>query len=157
LLKEEDLVKYRKLMVAVANKVVNNPDDAEDIAQEAALRAWKFRHTYTTDDNVMGWLATIARRLALSFVLKKKNLREDPIDGIRNREPSHITKYEEIEVYLEGLTELEKDIILMVDYMGHEYDTVCKKYNFPIGTVKSKLFRARRKARKLIISKKLLT
>ena len=64
--------RYVDAIYQFAYRYVRDPEEAEDIAQEAFVRAWKNLKTFDTSRNFKTWLFTIAKNAALDFLKKKK-------------------------------------------------------------------------------------
>jgi RNA polymerase sigma factor (sigma-70 family) len=56
---------------AVAARITRDPDDADDVLQDAFLAAWRFRERFDATRDPLPWLATIARRKALTLVASR--------------------------------------------------------------------------------------
>lgn len=136
---------------------------AEDTVQDVALKAIKKRHTFRQGANFRPWIFAILRNtLADHFRRKKKqpvtfSLDDETHDQYVTEEGpeglffDHILD-EEIEKALAALPEEMRIAILLVDVEEFSYQELAQTLNWPLGTVMSRLYRGRRKLRKLLFN-----
>jgi len=134
--------------------LVNDFDAAEDIVQEAFVRAWKGMDSFRPDKAFYPWLATIARNLALNML--KRERKKESLDEleIRGFDPQSVD-LGPLEKLLdeEGQKRLYKAVIALpvnfreVFVLKHfeemTYDQIARRLDIPPGTVDSRLYRAR--------------
>src|SRR5262249_5662115 len=125
--------------------------DAEDIAQEALLRAYRRFDRLRDRQRFRGWLVRIAFRLALDRIRSEK--RRETRETLWSRTKHHASTEEvaassEFQSHLEGaLAELSDKyrLVLLLNAMeGHTLEEVATLLGVPLGTVKSRLFFARK-------------
>jgi RNA polymerase sigma-70 factor (ECF subfamily) len=139
--------------LSCARRYARHPDDAEDIAQEALLRAWRHRETLRHSERFAGWLTTIVRNEAARDASR---IRPEPADATaengehEDERMSQVVMRADLEV---GLRELQRDEQLLLR-MRYEEDltqaAIARSLDLPEGTVKVRLHRARNKLRGLL-------
>lgn len=144
------------LLYRAARRYANSPADAEDIAQEALLRA--FRGVDRFDGrHPRAWLATIVRNTAISRSGRRAELVGDAYDRALTRRHDASNNPEVavlddtlcplLETALDDLPASHRDVIDAVDVLGLSYQETATALSIPIGTVMSRLRRGRRRLR----------
>jgi RNA polymerase sigma-70 factor (ECF subfamily) len=136
-------------------KLTKNREDAKDLMQETAMRAYRHRDKFTMGTNFKSWCSTIMRNTFINQYRKKKLRRNvnEPIESflfavenknvIPNRGEMNIRMKEYKEIFNE-IGEIYSVPFLMF-YRGYEYKEIAEYLEIPIGTVKSRIFLARKK------------
>jgi RNA polymerase sigma-70 factor (ECF subfamily) len=152
---ESHLAECGPLAFRVARGVLRNTADAEDVAQEALLRAYRrFRHLRERD-RFRAWLVRIAFRLALDRMrtAKRREMRETMWARPERRAPVASAEdlavrsqfEEQLERAMDELPEKLRLVLLLSAMQSHTLEEVASMLGVPIGTVKSRLFVARKK------------
>ncbi len=148
------------LLHAFAFNLTKNRDDAQDLYQETAFRAIKNREKFTPGTNFKAWLMTIMKNIFINDYRKriKRNTIMDATDNnyfinsgsrtVVNRGGSNIL-IEELTNMIEELEDGFKVPFLM-HYQGYKYHEIADKMELPLGTVKSRIFFARKELKKKI-------
>jgi RNA polymerase sigma-70 factor (ECF subfamily) len=149
----------QKKLIPVAYRLTNNVEDAKDLVQETALRAFNNKEKFTSGTNFQAWVITIMRNTFINFYRKKKN---------RNTccEPTGsyvFEKEDQANTNLANSNMIMKELLGMIAgmsdtysvpfsmfYEGYKYEEIAAHLELPIGTVKSRIFFARRKLRETI-------
>jgi RNA polymerase sigma-70 factor (ECF subfamily) len=153
---EQLLADCPKLAYRVALGVLHNPAEAEDVAQEAMLRAYRNFHRLRERERFRGWLVRTAFRLALDRIRAKTRRERHEHDATRaalnaQREASveNLVASREFERQvaqaLDALPEKLRIVMLLAAIEGYNTREVAKLAGLPEGTVKSRLFLARKK------------
>jgi RNA polymerase sigma-70 factor (ECF subfamily) len=144
--------------------LTRNHAEAEDLVQETYVRALPAMGRLRADSNTKGWLFTILRNIWLNQLRKWRNgpqmIEMEGDDGVANSivEPSkdshdlYVSKLEAEQVR-EAIQELPTDfreIILLREYEDLSYQEIASVLDCPVGTVMSRLGRARAKLRVLL-------
>jgi RNA polymerase sigma-70 factor (ECF subfamily) len=151
---EERLAECGALAFRVALVVVRNTGDAEDVSQEAAMRAYRQFKSLRDRSSFRAWLVRITFRLALDHCKsgKRREKRETfwarpertPIPpnaedlAVANQFQSRLDRA------LDDLPEKHRFVLLLSAIEGHSIEEVAGLLRIPIGTVKSRLFFARK-------------
>src|SRR5260221_13479117 len=152
---EARLAECGPLAFRVARGVLRNDADAEDVAQEALLRAYRRLDRLRDARRFRGWLVRIVFRLALDRArsAKRRELRETEWAQPARR-PAPATAEElaassEFQAHfdraLDALPDKLRLVLLLAAMEGHTLEEVAAMLGLPIGTVKSRLFAGRKK------------
>jgi RNA polymerase sigma-70 factor, ECF subfamily len=152
---EERLAECGPLAFRVARGVLRNTADAEDVAQEALLRAYRSFERLRDRNRFRGWLVRISFRLALDRLRSAK--RREQRDALWSQ-PAHLpppATAEDIaasnqfqghlERALEELPEKLRLVLLLSAMDGYTIEEIAGMIGVPLGTVKSRIFIARKK------------
>lgn len=137
---------YRRLVVQLYG-VVGNAGEAEDLVQEAFVRAYAAGPRFARVDNPEAWLRTIAVNLHRSRWRKVRNfarIRDRITD--RTTSPPDLPGIEEHLVVVEALRRLPEEmrVVLTLHYLAdRQVHQIAEELGIPEGTVKSRLYRAR--------------
>ena len=151
---EGRLAECGPLAYRVARGVLRNSADAEDVAQEALLRAYRRFDRLRDRNRFRAWLVRIAFRLALDRLRsgKRRELR-DTLWSQPERQPRAATAEDlaassEFQAHLEeALAELPEKlrlVLLLAAMEGHTIEEIAALVGIPVGTVKSRIFLARK-------------
>jgi RNA polymerase sigma-70 factor (ECF subfamily) len=148
---EERLRECGPLAYRVARGVLRNSADAEDVAQEALLRAYRRFERLRDRGRFRAWLVRIAFRLAIDRTRssKRREVRETLWSQAAPRASTEdIAATSEFQAHLERamdeLPEKQRLVLLLAAMEGHTLDEVAAMLGLPVGTVKSRLFFARK-------------
>lgn len=136
----------------MAYRYASNPSEAEDIAQDALLRAWRRRSTLRDSERRNQWLATIVRNEAFR---QHARVRPDPTAKIEFREGAEdeqvlaAVELADLHAALEGLNERDRRLLEMKYEEDLTQAMIARRLGIPEGTVKVRLHRARNKLRLL--------
>lgn len=135
---------------------------AEDLVQETYLRAFRGRHTYHADGHMRRWLFTICKHAFLRGRERARHelvsLDADPTEETMSAVRLHqrLVVSGEVDVVdrvdlgpaiaaaVAGLTADFRVVFVLVDWEGYGYAEAAEVLGIPVGTVRSRLFRARR-------------
>ena len=146
-------------LIPVAYRLTNNLEDAKDLVQETALRAFNNKEKFTSGTNFQAWVITIMRNTFINFYRKKKNRNtcceptgsyvfEKEEQAAVNQAGSNIIMGELLDM-IDGMTDTYS-VPFSMFYEGYKYEEIASYLDLPIGTVKSRIFFARRKLREAI-------
>jgi RNA polymerase sigma-70 factor (ECF subfamily) len=131
-----------------AVSLTRNRADADDLIQETLLRAALKLHLWRPGSNIVAWLIVMMRRLHLSkFVSGKRNQTEMvPIEGWDLPAPANQTEaieVREVEERWPSLSRSHREVLHLVAINGASYEEAAERLHVPIGTIRSRLARAR--------------
>lgn len=151
----QNFTQFQTLLLAFAFRLTRDEDDAQDLLQETAYKAFKYRSLYQPKTNLRAWLMTIMRNTFINNYRQKKRRQtlNDNTDNeylinsghftVKNQGEVSVT-IEEIQEIVDALEDWLKVPFLM-HYQGYKYDEIAETLDIPLGTVKSRIFFARKK------------
>ena len=145
----DDLIdKWARPLWTFVRRLVNNDDTANEIMQDVWVRVIRGIPRLRDGSKLRGWLYGIARR-ALMDRLREQYARtpsaETDVDELASEPPLYGTEdLQALEVALERLPLLEREAVTLFYLQELSLSDIAETLTVPIGTVKSRLFRARR-------------
>ncbi|MEK7154405.1 MAG: RNA polymerase sigma factor [Patescibacteria group bacterium] len=151
----EDLVnEHQREIIGFHYRFVGNLADAEDLAQETFIKAYKKIHTLKDHKKAKSWLYSIARNTVIDFFRKNKNkeiaLSDALLESVAKTTAteyqekaisSEITK--ELDRCIDRLVKEDRAIVRLLYYEGFSYKEIAGLLNINENTLKSRLHRAR--------------
>ena len=138
-------------MYRVAVAIVRDAAMAEDVVQEAVLRAWDNLDTFRGEGPVRNWLLRITHNVAVSELRRSREqpwdprrLPEQPVAGPERRLVA-VSELEEVGRALESLDELSRSILALRVNEELSYQEIADTLGISLGQVKIRLLRTRRK------------
>lgn len=157
--------RYQKLVYTLALRMVSAPADAEDVAQEAFLAAWKGLPRFRMDAKFSTWLYRLTVNAATDLLRRRQ--KEQTHQSLEDEEqpvqvpddapgPEEQAQAAERRAILQraiaSLTENHRKILLLREVNGLDYQEIGEVLELTPGTVKSRLARARRELRDKLLS-----
>jgi RNA polymerase sigma-70 factor (ECF subfamily) len=154
------VVRYNGRLYNFIYRFVGDRETAEDIVQETFLRAFRKRKEYRAIANFSTWLFTIAGNLAKSELRRRKRWRLFSIDRAEETDtgmdlpdvsalPDRVAESSLADVQIQqaiaSLPDNYRQVILLRDVQGMSYQEISEIVDCPVGTVKSRVNRARLK------------
>lgn len=160
----DDLVTpHEKRIYALCLRMSGNREDALDCAQEAMLRIWRSVGSYRKQSSFSTWIYRIATNTCLDMLRKRKVRPSVSLDALTEAGfiPPDATADPHIkaeasarqQALLDGIAALQPDMraaLVLRDVQGFSYEEVAAILDTPIGTVKSRINRAREKLRTIL-------
>lgn len=157
---EKELFPHMEALKTFAFHLTYNEDDADDLVQETYLKAHKFIENYDSGTNAKAWLFKILKNAYINEYRKKvrrpTKVDLDDLVSIREgEEPNRATYHDlrqeifdntlgdEVTMAMNSLPVEFRTVILLCDIENFTYEEIAKITELPIGTVRSRLFRAR--------------
>ena len=155
---------HEKKVYGLALRMCGNPEDAADAAQEAFLAAWRALPGFRGESGFSTWLYRLTSNAAIDHLRRVKRQRgEVSLDGggpgldAVDDAPSPQAQAEETELreaVAEGLSMLSEDhrqALLLRELRGLSYEEIASELRVDLGTVKSRISRARGSLRKILV------
>ncbi|MEU8136547.1 ECF RNA polymerase sigma factor SigK [Streptodolium elevatio] len=147
---EEVYVRVSPVVLGVVLRVVRDPAQSEEVAQEVLVEIWRTASRYDPErGSANAWVCTMAHRRAVDRVRSAQSAADrEERAGRRDGSPAYDAVAEEVETRLEreqvrrclaSLTELQRESITLAYYGGYTYREVAELLDVPLGTVKTRL------------------
>jgi RNA polymerase sigma-70 factor (ECF subfamily) len=145
--------------------MVDQADDAEDVVQEAFLNAYQSLNSFKGDSEFFTWLYRIAFNAAITLRRTRKAVlsiegdsegksASEPIDPSEYSRPSEaverIDEDAQLLAAMQRLSPEHRSVLVLKDLEGQKYEDIAVILDVPIGTVRSRLHRARLELRDLL-------
>ena len=146
---DNQLISEMEKLKKFAMRLTRNEADADDLLQNTVLRAYEKKHLFEKDSNVFSWTSKIMYNLFVSDYRRKVKFESqydpEPIlekaEVVANQNDKIMVS--EVGEAMNRLTQDHRDILLMVCVQGMKYEETAEALNIPVGTVRSRLSRAR--------------
>jgi len=148
--------KYQIRIINTCFKYTKNLVDAEDVAQEVFLRAYDNLNNFKFDSKFYSWLYRIAVNTSLNYINSKEKRKEketisdESCLNNSNRSSDSPSDYyqmmeliDKVEPLFDNLPDDLKKLLELYEIYDYSYEEISKKLSVPIGTVRSRLHRAR--------------
>ncbi len=140
--------RHRNRLVRTATNLLRDRHEAEDVSQEAFLKAFRELHRLRDDRAFSGYLYRICVRLCMDR-LRLKRAEPSEFDSVQNHEGGAIENRVVIERILDQLPADLRTTLVLREIEQLSYDEVAEMMHVPIGTVRSRLHTARERFRRL--------
>ena len=161
------VIKYQQRIIQLVSRYVRDASDAQDVAQEAFIKAYKALPGFRGESAFYTWLYRIAVNTAKNYLVSRSRRSSDyevEVSDAENFEeafklketdtPEHLALSDEIrktiQQAIESLPEELKSAIKYRELEGLSYEQIAKKMDCPVGTVRSRIFRAREAVDKIL-------
>lgn len=152
--------RYKDRLMNVIGRMLSSVEEAEDIVQETFVRVYQHRQSFNFEHCFSTWIYTIALNLARNELRKRKKFKHYDITEMKGSEvelavemklPSRLP--ETIKDAVSTLPEKYRIAFILRDVQELPYDEVAKILSVPLGTVKSRVNRARMMLREKLLPK----
>ena len=154
------VLKYQNRVVQLANRFVKDPSEAQDVGQEAFIRAYRALGRFKGDSAFYTWLHRIVINVAMNHLISRPyRILSSKVDlevAERNPDVWALQSMEgpeallindeiinKIQQTMDELPESLRIAIELREFEGKNYDEMARIMNCPLGTVRSRLYRAR--------------
>lgn len=166
---EQLVIKYERKVYTIAYKYMGNHEDASDLAQEAFIKAYQSIGSFRQEAGFGTWIGRITANKCLDELRRRKRQPHSSLDEeleledhqvklqLKDPNPSPLeeTERKETAAYLQNLiNELKpeyKEVILLREFEGLSYEEIAQILNCSLGTIKSRISRARNYLKERII------
>ncbi|HRO07381.1 MAG TPA: sigma-70 family RNA polymerase sigma factor [Saprospiraceae bacterium] len=157
---ETELLIHMEALKTFAFHLTYNEDDADDLVQETYMKAHRSIDNYIEGTNAKAWLFKILKNSYINEYRKRVKqpiqVNLEDVTSLKSSDESKNQTYEdlreeifdysmgdEVTMAMMSLPEEFREVILMCDIENFSYEEIAKTIELPIGTVRSRLFRAR--------------
>ena len=154
------VMRYQHRVAALIARFVKDPREVEDVAQEAFLKAYRALPLFRGDSAFYTWLYRIAVNTAKNYLVARSRrppAQDLEIDEVEPTETGSVLREIEspegslstselkvaIEAALDSLPEELKTAFILREFSGLSYEDIAEVMDCPVGTVRSRIFRAR--------------
>ncbi len=163
----ELVARYQDRLYNTVLRLVDQPEDARDVVQEALLHAYQSLNSFKGDARFFTWLYRIAINTAISARRRRRLVLRlqsgageggvlEPVDANETNRPGHALEMAEQEKRVhEALGRLSADhraVLILKDMEGLRYEEMAEALQVPVGTIRSRLHRARMELREVLLS-----
>ena len=145
----------------LALRLTGNEQDANDVAQEAYIRAWRSIGKFRGDSQFSTWLYRITANAASTNTKRRRRLRTDPIDDVREPiderrevQPAEMAESSESASRLaravEELPESLRSVLVLKDVYGLSHEDIADELGISVAAAKVRLHRGRRRLRDVL-------
>jgi RNA polymerase sigma-70 factor (ECF subfamily) len=155
--------RYEERLYHSVYRLMDNAEDALDVVQEAFLNAYQSLDSFKGDSLFFTWLYRIAVNTAISMKRKQRVALSidgggpqalEPLDPSELSRPGHALEQAEqerrVRQALGRLSPEHRAVLVMKDMEGEKYETMAEVLGVPVGTIRSRLHRARLEMRQLL-------
>jgi len=158
------VTKYNRPVINMIFHTINDPVEAEDLAQNVFVQIWKTRSRYKPTAKFSTWLFTIARNMCLNEIRRRARHRAESLDQppketadgaeqpVQVADPSAMTAddaalrvelYAQVEVALRALPEVQRTAMMLLRHKEMPYEDIAKVLGCSLSATKSIIHRAR--------------
>lgn len=165
---EQLVLSNQNRVYALAFRMVNDREEAADLAQEAFLKAWQGLPAFQGDSSFSTWVYRLASNVCIDYLRKQKRRREvepvlslddeesgwtEPADWDQDpqRQLERAERSREVARGLEALPDHHRQVLTLRELSGLSYQEIGQALELDIGTVKSRIARARLALRKILL------
>ena len=141
---------YKKPLFNLVYSIICNKDEAEEIVQDTFVSFYINRESFEGRSKIYTWLYRVSFNKAVDHIRKKEREKKYRLKEYRNSEIQESENENSINkiILAQALSKLEDDFripLIMTEYENYSYDEISEKLDLPINTVRTRIFRARKK------------
>jgi RNA polymerase sigma factor (sigma-70 family) len=158
---ENTIASLRVTLAGFTHRFTSNREDSNDLVQDTILKALTYRDKFRNDTNLKGWLFTIMRNTYINNYHKERQAhtsRDSSKELYRlNVEDEHTfnrpVEALEFKEVLQNMHTIKEELLLpfRMFMTGYKYHEIAKHLGLPIGTVKNRIFQARKEIQKKLV------
>ena len=145
---------HGRALFGAAYRILGDAGLAEEAVQQALLQAWRAAHRFDPERRIAPWLVTITKRAAIDTYRREKRHITETLAGhdAPADSPGIETVWATYRVRraLQQLPDNEKDLLMLTHFAGLTHEEAAAHLEIPLGTVKSRSYRAYRKLTELL-------
>lgn len=152
---KEDLLAALPSLRAFAISLIGQADKADDLVQDTVLKAWSKQESFTVGTNIKAWLFTILRNEFYSQIRKRGREVQDADGLLSDKLAVHPEQYGSLDMKdfrkaLDLLPDDQREAIILIGASGFSYEEAAFICECAVGTVKSRVSRARLRLQELL-------
>jgi RNA polymerase sigma factor (sigma-70 family) len=156
-----EILELRPILKTFTLRFTRDHDESLDLVQDTMLKALTYKHKFTQQTNLKGWLFTIMRNTFINQYRRTKRFRVNRDDSVGSyflnvKDDHTFTSPEKRFEYLDiwkNVNSVREDILVPFKMFvsGYKYHEIAQHLNLPIGTVKNRIFQARKEIQKSLV------
>ncbi|MCI9626657.1 MAG: sigma-70 family RNA polymerase sigma factor [Clostridia bacterium] len=169
---EQLISNYQMKIYHIAYHMLSNEQDAEDAAQEAMIKAYRYLGSFKEESGFYTWIYRITHNICLDMLRRRKRSLTHETDLVKKDQDGQEAEMQivdakpqpeeqlmrqqvqnEMQNAIAELKENYRVVLVMRDIEGMSYDDIAAVLEISAGTVKSRLNRARENLRKIVVKK----
>ena len=167
---EKIITEYQSVVYSISYRYADNAHDAADMAQEVFLKMFKTINSFRFESKLSTWIYRVATNTCLDIVKRQRraasalplggfddedgnNFASEPADS-RFMPDARLEEAETKDVVNRAISELSDEyrtVVILRDIRGLSYDEIAEIVDCPVGTVKSRISRARKNLREILL------
>ena len=151
----DEIVEHIGAMRAFAVSLCRNSANADDLVQEALIKAWSNLGKFEEGSNMRAWLFAILRNTYFSLHRKRRREVEDvdgDMAGALSQKPDHDGRlaFRDFAAAFDRLTDEQREALVLVGAQGFSYEEAAATVGVAVGTIKSRVNRGRTQLAELL-------
>ena len=152
----EKVIKTNKQNIKSIVRLITKEEN-EDIEQEVYLKIWKNSEKYNEKGSIKSWISSIAKNASLDYlkssyhkVFQTSTSDDFVIESIKDKKVTPedtVVRLDRQKIIVNAIKSLKpkfKEVIMMCEINGYSYEECAKRLNCPVGTVKSRIYNAKK-------------
>lgn len=152
----EKVIKTNKQNIKSIVRLITKEEN-EDIEQEVYLKIWKNSEKYNEKGSIKSWISSIAKNASLDYlkssyhkVFQTSTSDDFVIESIKDKKVTpedKVVRLDRQKIIVNAIKSLKpkfKEVIMMCEINGYSYEECAKRLNCPVGTVKSRIYNAKK-------------
>lgn len=150
----EQLVRtHHRAVHTYARSIASDPSVVDDAVQETFIKAWRHLDSFRGDGNFEGWLIRICRNCVIDIERREARARSAVDRQLRLLRPPTSTTMDdtsELAQLIDALPRSHREVLTVCGVLGYDYEAAAQILDIPVGTVRSRLHRARQALEQLL-------
>ncbi len=151
----DEIINFLPEMRAFAISLTRDAPSADDLVQDAVVKAWKSFHQFQSDTNLRAWLFTIVRNTFYSDLRRRRreveHAEQTPAeDATDDRGADPIIAVMDFEKAFSTLPDEQREALVLVGASGMSYEEAAETCEVAVGTIKSRINRGRKRLAELL-------
>ncbi|PKM87063.1 MAG: RNA polymerase subunit sigma-24 [Firmicutes bacterium HGW-Firmicutes-12] len=169
---EELVCRYERKIYSLTYRLMGNHEDANDFAQEAFLKAFQAIQNFRGEASFITWISRIATNVCRDELRKRYRIKTESLDEKITLDEGEVVKQhispepgpaelyeqrdfqERIQRYINTLSPEFRLVLILRDINGYSYEEIAEELECSLGTVKSRINRARNYLKQKILSER---
>ncbi len=145
--------RHGRAVYSLAQRILNNPSDSEEIVQDVFLRLWSQASTYTPERGAVStWIMTIARHGAIDAYRRNRirttmPIEQEQLEAVPATQPRNVLNRMALDKALSGLVNEERSLLEAIYFEGLSHSQLANRTGMPLGSIKTKIRNALQRLR----------